>query len=157
MGGASTDLTNIAAGGIAWNAGATLLGPLFNFNKNISRVDLRSAQAQEALNRYDYTVLQAFGEVENSLISIQTLKQELKSREVQKIAAMNAEMLSNLRYDKGVTSYLEVLESQRASFNAQLALSKVKRELLSAYIKFYKALGGGWISPKEESDANNNK
>lgn len=159
LGGASTDLTNITSGGLAWNAGSALLGPLFNFNKNISRVDLRKAEAQEALNQYDYTVLKAFEEVENSLITIQTLKQELKSREAQKIAAMNAEMLSNLRYDKGVTSYLEVLESQRASFNAQLGLSEIKRELLSAYIEFYKALGGGWLSPKEESDANseNNK
>ena len=69
------------------------------------------------------------------------------------IAATNAEMLSQERYDKGVTSYLEVLESQRQSFDAQLSYSTVRRDLLISYIELYKALGGGWLSPEEEQAA----
>jgi len=60
-------------------------------------------------------------------------------------------MLSAERYDKGQTSYLEVLESQRQSFDAQLTYTQTQRELLDAYISLYKALGGGWISPEEEA------
>lgn len=65
-------------------------------------------------------------------------------------AAVNAEYLSGERYDKGQTSYLEVLESQRQSFDAQLQYTQTQRELLDAHISLYKSLGGGWLSPKEE-------
>jgi multidrug efflux system outer membrane protein len=66
---------------------------------------------------------------------------------------MNAEYLSQQRYDKGVTSYLEVIETQRMSFDAQLAYSQVYQELLSAYLELYRALGGGWISSGEKATA----
>ncbi len=58
-------------------------------------------------------------------------------------------MLSQHRYDKGVTSYLEVLDSQRQSFEAQLDYSQTRQELLNTYVQLYKALGGGWISEEE--------
>jgi multidrug efflux system outer membrane protein len=64
---------------------------------------------------------------------------------------MNAEYLSSERYDKGQTSYLEVLESQRQSFDAQLSYSQTRRDLLGAHVALYKALGGGWLTPKEEA------
>jgi multidrug efflux system outer membrane protein len=83
------------------------------------------------------------------------LKKEMKAKEQQATAAINAERLSKLRYDKGVSSYLEVLDNQRSSFDAQLGLSKIKRELLDAYISLYKALGGGWLSAEEEQQAQN--
>jgi len=61
-------------------------------------------------------------------------------------------MLSAERYDKGQTSYLEVLESERQAFDAQLAFTQTRRELLDAYIALYKALGGGWLSVDEEQN-----
>jgi multidrug efflux system outer membrane protein len=63
---------------------------------------------------------------------------------------MNAEYLSSERYDKGQTSYLEYLEAQRQSFDAQLSFTETRRKLLNAHISLYKALGGGWLSPEEE-------
>jgi len=53
-------------------------------------------------------------------------------------------MLSRARYDGGVTSYLEVLESERSLFRAELAESSVRREQLVGVVTLYKALGGGW-------------
>ncbi len=58
-----------------------------------------------------------------------------------------------MRYDRGVTSYLEVLEQQRQQFESQLAESQAHQELLSSYVKLYKELGGGWISAEEEEAA----
>jgi len=52
-----------------------------------------------------------------------------------------------------VTSYLEVLETQRTLFNVELERSEVKQQFLTAYVKLYKALGGGWLSPAEMSAA----
>lgn len=153
FGGSSAALGALTGTGLAWNAGASLAGPLFEFGKNKRRVDMERAKAQEALILYEQTILQSFQEVENALISIETYKDEVKAKEMQSIAAMNAERLSKMRYDKGVASYLEVLDNQRSSFEAQLELSTLRRELLNAYIDLYKALGGGWLSAEEEEEA----
>jgi multidrug efflux system outer membrane protein len=103
-----------------------------------------------ALNIYENVALSAFKEVEDALISIQTIRQEIVAQRQRYTAAVNAEYLSNERYDKGQTSYLEVLESQRQSFDAQLSYSQARRDLLGAHVALYKALGGGWLSPEEE-------
>ena len=122
---------------------------MFHFNQNKRRADIERFKAEEMLLHYELTVLQAFREVEDALVQIETLKQELEARKRQYLAAVNAEYLSEQRYDKGVTSYLEVVETQRMSFDAQLAFSQVYQEMLNAYVELYRALGGGWISEAE--------
>jgi len=153
LGAASSSLVSLNTGALAWSVSGSLLGPIFNFNKNKRRVDIERARAEEYLLQYENTVLNSFREVEDALIEISTLKEELAAREQQVMAATNAEELSQLRYDRGVTSYLEVLETQRSSFDAQIAYSQVYQELLSSYINFYRTLGGGWISPEEKEAA----
>jgi len=150
LGVASNDLSSLTSGGPAWSLGGSLLGPVFQFGKNKRRVEIARYQAEEAALNYQNVVLGAFKEVEDALITIQTLKAELKALEVRYSAAINAEKLSWQRYDKGVTSYLEVIDSQTQSFQAQLDYSQTRQQLLSAYIQLYKALGGGWVSPEEE-------
>ncbi len=153
LGAASSSLVSLNTGALAWSVSGSLLGPVFNFNKNKRRVDIERARAEEYLLQYENTVLNSFREVEDALVEISTLKEELEAREQQVRAATNAEELSQLRYDRGVTSYLEVLETQRSSFEAQIAYSQVYQELLSSYINFYRTLGGGWISPEEKEAA----
>ena len=99
---------------------------------------------------YEYIVLQSFREVEDALVEIQTIAQELQAVLRQKKAAENAVMLSHERYHEGVTSYLEVLDSDRSQFNADLAATETYQRYLNAHVKLFKALGGGWISPEEE-------
>jgi multidrug efflux system outer membrane protein len=151
---ASSSLSNLTAAGLGWSATGLIMGPIFEFGKNKRRVDIERANTEAMLRQYENTALQAFKEVEDVLISIQTLHVELIAQEQRSIAAMNAEFLSNERYDKGQTSYLEVLESQRQSFDAQLAFSQTKANLLNAHVALYKALGGGWLSPEEEKAYN---
>ncbi len=150
LGVASDDLSTLTSGGAAWSVGAGLLGPVFQFGKNKRRVEIATYQAEEAALNYQNVVLGAFKEVEDALVTISTLKSEMKALKVRYSAAINAEKLSWQRYDKGVTSYLEVIDSQTQSFQAQLDYSQTRQQLLSAYIQLYKALGGGWISPEEE-------
>jgi len=89
-------------------------------------------------------VLQAFREVEDALADIRTFYDEARAREAQVAAARSGAKLSRARYDGGVTSYLEVLESERSLFRAELAESSVRREQLVGVVSLYKALGGGW-------------
>jgi multidrug efflux system outer membrane protein len=72
------------------------------------------------------------------------LRREREARERQVKAARSALRLSQARYDGGVIDYLEVLDSERALFDAELEESSVRRESLTAYVTLYKALGGGW-------------
>jgi multidrug efflux system outer membrane protein len=147
---ATSDLSTLGTAGLGWSASGILFGPIFQFGKNKRRVEIEMANTEASLRTYESVALQAFKEVEDALISIQTLREELIAQEQRYKAATNAEYLSAERYDKGVTSYLEVLNSQQQSFEAQLAYSQTRRDLLGAHVALYKALGGGWLSPEEE-------
>ncbi len=153
LGYATNDLLALNAGGLAWAVAGSITGPIFQFGKNKRRVDIERHNTEAALHEYENVTLKAFKEVEDALIAIKTLKMEMQAAQIRNDAAVNAEMLSAQRYDKGQTSYLEVLESQRQSFDAQLALAQTRTALLNAYIALYKALGGGWLSPEEEQQA----
>ncbi len=150
---ASADLATLTTSGLAWSVGGSLLSPIFNFNKNKRRVEIEKARAKQTELQYEQTALTAFKEVENALVEIQTGKEELQAYRQQVKAAVNAERLAKMRYDRGVTSYLELLEAERNSFSAQLRLSEFTQTLLNAYVNLYKALGGGWISPEEEQNS----
>jgi multidrug efflux system outer membrane protein len=153
LGASSNDLASFGAAGAAWSVGGDLLGPLFYFNKNKRRVEVEKAKTEQAVYAYEKVVLNAFREVQDALVEMRTLHVELEARENYVRAALNARELSAARYDKGVTSYLEVLQTEQSAFEAELSYAKTYRELLEAYVKFYKALGGGWLSAEEEQAA----
>jgi len=137
----------------AWSIGGGITGPIFNFGKNKRRVEIEKERTEQALLNYENVVLHSFREVEDALVEIQTIEQELQAVLKQKIAADNAVMLSHERYHEGVTSYLEVLDSDRSQFNADLAAADTYQKYLNAHVKLYKARGGDWISAEEEQIA----
>jgi multidrug efflux system outer membrane protein len=106
---------------------------------------------------YENTVLTAFREVEDALVAVETYKRQVAALDRQVAAARNANELSKERYDQGITSYLEVLETERQLFSAELDLSGLQQEQLNAYVGLYKALGGGWISAEEMQAAQGNQ
>jgi multidrug efflux system outer membrane protein len=53
-------------------------------------------------------------------------------------------MLSSSRYVGGVTSYLEVLDTERQRLSAEQQLTQARRDVLISLVQLYKALGGGW-------------
>lgn len=151
VGGAATQqLSSAATGGFAWSASAGLISPLINWGKNKKRAEIQREVALQSAYDYESTVIQAFKEVEDALITISTFKVELEARRLQVEAAISARDLSLERYNGGVTSYLEVIENDRSAFEAELQYSQVRQQLLNGYILLYKALGGGWISATEE-------
>lgn len=135
-----------------WSIGAGLLGPLLDLGKSWSRVDAAEAQAQQALETYENTVLQAVKDVEDARISVDTYRQEHAARAAQVKAGKSGAMLSRRRYMDGVTSYLEVLETERSLFQAELAHSGAQERFLFSIIQLYRSLGGGWLSQEKPSD-----
>jgi multidrug efflux system outer membrane protein len=147
---ASTELNDFfSSDNQAWGLSANLLGPVFDAGRNKSRVEAERARTVQLLNNYELTVLRAFQEVEDSLIDIRTYRDETLARQRQVTAASSASALSRARYNGGVTSFLEVLESDRSLFRAELLASSTSREQLVAIISLYKALGGGWLTEEE--------
>lgn len=150
---ASDELSSLASGDPGWNITGSLFGPLFNAGKNKRRVEIEEERTRQALYVYEDTVLLAFREVEDALVEVRTYREQLAAVEKKRAAAANAAVLSRERYDQGVTSYLEVLDTERTLFNVELELSQLRQEFRSAYVKLYKALGGGWISEAERERA----
>jgi multidrug efflux system outer membrane protein len=151
LGLASNDLSDLNSGDSKiWSIGMDFFAPIFDAGKNRRRVEVERARTEQALKRYEQTVLQAMREVEDALVGIRTYHDEGMARHRQAEAARSASRLSRARYDGGVTSYLEVLESDRSMFRAELNESEVRREQLVSVVELYKALGGGWEPPVPE-------
>jgi len=150
---ASSELSSISTDGTVWSVGGSLLGPIFDFKKSRQRIEIEKERTQQALYRYENRVLFAFREVSDALNDIRTYKEQISTVERKLKAAENAAALSKMRYDKGVTSYLEVLDTERTLFDVGLEYSELKRQFYNAYVRLYKALGGGWLTKAEMEQA----
>ena len=153
LGLASNELSTLTSNDAAWSVSAGLFGPIFNFSQDKLRVEVERERTKQALYNYENTVLLAFREVEDALNEIHTYKKQISAVERKSIAAKNAAFLSKMRYDKGFTSFLEVLDTERTLFAVELELSELKQQFYNAYVKLYKALGGGWLSEEEMEQA----
>jgi multidrug efflux system outer membrane protein len=150
LGLASNDLNSFVIGdAFVWSVAGSLVAPLVHWGANKRRVEAERIRTEQAILAYEQRILTAFAEVENALVEVATYRRESVARTRQAAAATNAAELSQARYDGGVTSYLEVLESDRSRFEAALQASQTRAFYLNAYVKLYKALGGGWIVPEE--------
>ena len=101
--------------------------------------------------QYKKIILTAFKEVEDALIAVQKSGEQRAAQEQQVAALQSAFRFSDLRYQGGRASYLDVLTAQRSLFEAELALARTRRNQLKSVVQLYKALGGGW-SPTAPSE-----
>ena len=131
--------------------GAQLFGPLYNAGEFQFRVDVETARTEQLLNRYEQTFYTALREVEDAMIAASTYEEEYEIRRAQVESAQSAADLSWIRYEGGMTSYLEVLDVQRSLFTAQLKSSETLQLQLSSIVRLYKALGGGWVAEQDSA------
>jgi multidrug efflux system outer membrane protein len=135
--------------------GAQLLGPVFNAGKLKRNVKVEEARTKQLLLDYEASFLFALQEVEDAMIAVQTYKREYSLRNEQMLMATRASNLAWVRYDGGLTSYLEVLNLQSSLFNAELKASEAFKNQLSSIISLYEALGGGWyVDPEKVNELN---
>jgi multidrug efflux system outer membrane protein len=141
-----TGVTNVAPAAVL---------PLFNAGKLRAGVQAAKAQREEALLNYQKAVQQALREVSDALIGCTKAKEARDQMEALVNTWRDAAHLSQLRYIGGVTSYLEVLDSERQLFDAELNYAQAKRNELLTVVALYKALGGGWenTAPKPQAQA----
>jgi multidrug efflux system outer membrane protein len=141
----SSALTSLFSGPAGfWSFGGQLLQPIFTGGRIRSNVRLTEAQQQEAILVYQQSIQQAFREVSDSLVAYRKNQEFRAQQELVTIAAQDATRLSGVRYGGGVTSYLEVLDSDTRYFDAQLTLAQAELNERLALVQLYNALGGGW-------------
>ncbi len=118
--------------------------PVFNAGALAAGVDLADAQTQEALIRYQQTILQALREVSDGLVGVRKRQEYRVQQELLTKTLAAASQVSQMRYEGGVTSYLEVLDTERQYFQSELDLTLAQRDELRSIVELYRSLGGGW-------------
>ena len=133
-----------------WQFGPAVTVPLFTGGRLRGNLKLAEARFQESVARYQQTVQGAFREVSDGLIAYQRTREFRARQEERTQANRDATELANVRYEGGVTSYLEVLYNEQELFSAELSLAVARRNELLSVIQLYRALGGGWTQPAEQ-------
>ncbi len=145
LGSSSADFSHLLSGPAGlWSYGVGLAMPLFNAGKIAGQVKAAEAREQQALFSYQNTLLQAFRETEDALVDNSKTQEQVQALSHQVVALREYLRLAWLRYDNGLTSYLEVLDAQRNLLNVEIALVSSRSGALQALINIYKAFGGGW-------------
>ena len=134
--------------------GAQIFGPIFNAGKLQKEVEVEEARTKQLFYNYQSVYLLALQEVEDAMIAVDTYKNEYELRNEQMELSTKAAQLSWVRYDGGLTSYLEVLNLQSSQFNAELKASEAFKQELTSIINLYEALGGGWYPNSNEINTN---
>ena len=141
----SDALTNLFSGPAgAWTYGASLTQPIFTAGRIRSNVRLAEAQQQQALLFYAQTIQGAFRDVSDALIANRKSKEFRIQQELLFQSAQDAARLSHMRYNGGVTGYLEVLTNETNAFAAELELVQAQLNETLALVQLYQSLGGGW-------------
>ncbi|NNG00108.1 MAG: efflux transporter outer membrane subunit [Desulfobacteraceae bacterium] len=126
------------------NYGADLLAPLFNAGRLKAAENATAARYDRAVADYAKIVLTAFSEVEGALLR---RKELLDKRDrilnLVKEAAATLEA-AEMRYQRGVSGYLNVLEAQRANYSARESLVMADLSILTNRVSLHRALGGGF-------------
>ncbi len=141
----SSALTSLFTGPAGlWNFGGTLAQPIFTAGKLRSNFRLTEARQQEFLLGYEQTIQGAFRDVSDSLVAYRKTQEFRQQQELLVASAEDAARLSHMRYNGGVTSYLEVLTNETNYFSAELGLVQAQLNERLTLVQLYRALGGGW-------------
>jgi outer membrane protein, multidrug efflux system len=127
-----------------WYAAGSISEPIFDGGRIRSNYRLSKAQEQEMLLAYQKTILNAFKDVSNSLVSYKETREHREEQAEQVKSAADAVRLARLRYSGGNTSYLEVLTTDTDLYSAQLLLAQAQQQEAASLVQLYAALGGGW-------------
>lgn len=126
--------------------GPTIDLPIFDPAK-WKNIESSEASQVTAVVTYQNKVMQAFAEVENTLINLNSRKEQKKQlqSQVDKLTIIKGTVIENL--NEGLVSQLDVLEAERSLVSSELSLLSIHQQILTDTVTLYKALGGGW--PKE--------
>ena len=128
----------------AWTFVPQVTQPLFTGGRLKSDVKFAKAQRELAVIQYQQTIQNAFREVSDALVQYRKVKDIGTQQALLVETLRDRSRLAYLRYEGGVDTLLNALDADRELFDAELNLTKTKRNELLSLVQLYKALGGGW-------------
>ena len=141
----SDQLSNLFSGpSRAWTFVPQVTQPIFTGGRLKSDVKFAKAQQEFAVVQYQQTIQSAFREVSDALIQYRKVREIRTQQELLVETLRERSRLAYLRYQGGVDTLLNALDSDRELFDAELNLTKTKRDELLSLVQLYRALGGGW-------------
>ncbi|WP_162532122.1 efflux transporter outer membrane subunit [Candidatus Scalindua japonica] len=144
---ASLELSNLMRSAAEiWRSGVAIAGPVFSGGRIKGEIRQAEAVRQQLVNKYLITIQNAFREVDDSLITIQKLKELIVIQDRLVSVLEDYESSSRSRYDGGYSSYLVVQDAQRELYSAEIKYAQIQKDLFAAIVSIYKALGGGWVT-----------
>ena len=142
---ASSELSGLFQGGSGtWSFAPQVSLPLFDGGAGRANVRISTIDREIRVAQYDKAIQTAFREVSDALAQRGTLGQQLEAQQSLTDASAESYRLSQARFQRGVDSYLQVLDGQRWLYGAQQNLISVRLTRLSNLVTLYKVLGGGW-------------
>ena len=127
----------------SWLVNGLITGPIFNMGKNKAKHRAAQAAYERSVLEYEKKVLDVFKEVNNSIVTFHKVKEIRESTEELYESANTNHELSKIQYVNGSIRYIDLLDAQHQSFDAQIALNRAHLNELLSVVNLYKALGGG--------------
>ncbi len=143
-GGAGSDELNslLDSERLIWSIVGGITAPLFQGGRLKANQQLARANADQAMNQYAQTVLNAFREVETALAAAPLLETQQQALQKAVEEARESEQLAAEQYRAGLVDITTWLEAQRRLFNARSTLLQIRNQRLQSRIDLHLALGG---------------
>lgn len=143
VGTASDELSGLfGSGTTTWNFTPQIGAPIFDA-RTWAAYRVSQAQREIAVAQYEKTIQTAFREVADALAVSGTVDEQLAAQESLTQAVAETYRLAHQRYDKGIDSYLGVLDAQRSLYSAQQGLIFLRLAKIANQVRLYGVLGGG--------------
>jgi outer membrane protein, multidrug efflux system len=130
-----------------------LTQPIFDGGRILGNFEYSKARQDELLQTYRKTVVSAFSDVDNALVSIRETTAKLRLQREVVAASRRAFQLSEQQLQAGTADIVTVLNTQLTLFQAEDVLWQAQLARLLAFVSLYQALGGGW-EPRMEKPVN---
>jgi len=146
VGTASNELSGLFEGGSrSWSFAPQLVLPIFEGGRNIANLNLTEVRKNIAVANYEKSIQVAFREVADALVARDLLDEQIEAQRLATVAQEERYKLADQRFQNGISSSLDVLDSQRDLFSAQLTLVQARLLRLTNAVDLYRSLGGGLL------------
>ena len=143
IGTASADLSGLfKTGSDVWTFAPQIVMPIFD-PRLWYAYDVTKLEKEISVAQYEKSIQTAFREVADALAEKGMVQQRIAAQQSLVDAMTVVYRLSEKRYEKGIDSYLSVLDAQRSLYGAQQGLILLRLAYVNNLVTLYKTLGGG--------------
>jgi NodT family efflux transporter outer membrane factor (OMF) lipoprotein len=127
-----------------FNVVGSLTQPIFDGGRILGNFEFTRARQEELLQAYRKTVVSAFADVDNALVSVRETTVRLRLQREVVASSQRAFQLAEQQLRAGTADIVTVLNTQLTLFQAEDSLSQAQLARLLAIVSLFQALGGGW-------------